>query len=344
MAEKKLKVAIVGLGAVSFAHKGGIENSKLGDLVAVCDHNGQKLDSYIEDGIKGYTDLETMLAEEELDVVHICLPHDLHTWAAKVCLDKGVHVFLEKPIAHNYQEAKEIRDYARTTPAKVAVSFQNRYNNTSAKLKELLQDQETYGRVTAIKGLVIWYRPEEYYKEKKWRGLMDRAGGGSIINQAIHTLDLIQWYGGRVKSGKAKLSQLMNYDIEVEDTAVARFELEDGVIAYFNSTNAYAVNSSVEVEVVTEKTKFKIKNGELRQYGQNGFKVLTEDIKFVDAKSYYGASHTRAINSFYQAIVDDSLDFVRLTDGLEAMLMVDLMQKSSEEDRTIYREEIETND
>lgn len=330
-----LRVGIVGLGTISYIHQIAIEQSGLAQLVAVCDTNPKTQQDYSDFAF--YTDLEEMLQKEQLDVVHVCLPHDLHKVATETIVKHGVHVFLEKPIGTSYREAFELWEAVKESPAKVGVSFQNRYNNTSQKLYELIQDEE----VVAVKGIVTWFRPESYYQAQPWRGQLDRAGGGVIINQAIHTLDLMHYIAGKIESGRAVLSNLLDYDIEVEDTATARFVFENGATGLFMATNAHIENSPIELQVITKHNKYIIKGTRLYSYDEDDvLTLLAEDEKLDGYKSYYGQGHKLCVKHLYRAIIDNTDDYVSIDAALETMLMVSLMQKSSQEDREVKAKEL----
>lgn len=281
-----------------------------------------------------------MLDQEKIDVVHICLPHHLHYPVTKICAEKGVHVLQEKPLSLDFCEGLKTAELAKKVSTKIAVCFQNRYNTTFQKLLEVLRTDET-GEIKAIKGLVAWHRPDEYYTEKPWRGRWSTAGGGTIINQAIHTLDLMQVVGGELVACKASLSNITDYNVEVEDTAVANFTFEGNRTGFYMSTNAYATNSSVELEVVTEKATYTIKNYQLYKIDFDGnVTVLAQDEQKAGTKSYYGPGHATFIQRFYQAIEEDTDDFVSVEDALPSMLMIDAMKQSSTETRTILMEEL----
>lgn len=134
---------------------------------------------------------------------------------------------------------------------------------------------------------------------------------------------------------------LLDYDIEVEDTATANYEFEDRVTGLYFATNAYAVNSTVELEVITEKRRFSINDNKLVEYNFNNEEgiLIAEDEMFESTKSYYGLGHKVAIQSFYQAVIDDSDDYITIDDALNSMLMVDMLKLSSEEKRKTYAKE-----
>lgn len=337
-----LRVAIIGLGTISYIHQLGIEESKTGELVAVSDTNPATQHDYA--GVPFYEDYKEMLEKENLDVVHICLPHDLHAPIAEICVEHGVHVFLEKPLSLTYEEGRHLSEVVSKTDYKVGVCFQNRYNRTTEELVNILKNrpESEIGRVKAVKGVVAWFRPESYYEAQTWRGEIDRAGGGTIINQSIHTLDLMHLFGGNPISGKGKLMNLTDYDIEVEDTAVANYEFEDNKTGLYFATNSYAVNSPVELEIVTDRRRFVIDNYKLYEYKINHDEgiLITSDEIFKGTKSYYGQGHQLAIKKFYQAVINDTNDYINIEEALGSMLMIDLLKESSERHEKIYAEEL----
>ncbi len=340
-----LKVAIVGIGTISYIHQWAIEECAEGELVAVCDINPSLKAKYPD--LPFYENIDELLENEKLDVVHICLPHDLHVPTAEKCLKKGVHVFLEKPVGISLEESLHLTELSASYPnVKTAVSFQNRYNQTSLKLKELLtQGSPDYevGKIKAVKGLVTWFRPKSYYEAEPWRGTWENAGGGTISNQSIHTLDLMQWFAGEdILSCQGRLMNLLDYDIEVEDTAVGRFEFEEDINGLYFATNAYEVNSSVEVEVITSRVRYLIKNNSLYLFDEEGYEgeLIVEDETFPGSKSYYGLGHKHCIQSFYRAIQEDTDDYIHLKDALPSMQMIELLKQSSATERKVYLKEL----
>ncbi|MFS0820134.1 Gfo/Idh/MocA family protein [Bacillus sp. 1P02SD] len=324
-----LKVAVVGLGDISKIHIPAIQNSSKAELVAVCDIN-EELRNTVEN-VNFYTDLEEMLNKEELDCVHICLPHYVHYSATKAVVEKGVNVFLEKPLARSAEEGMFVVDLAEQHPdVKICVSLQNRLNETFIKLKEIVDSGEL-GQVTGIKGLVTWFRPKSYYDVKPWRGKMKLAGGGVMINQSIHTLDLMQIIGGEIETIRGSIDQLVDYGYEVEDTAVANIKFKNGATGLFFATTTYATNSSVEFQVILEKGKLTIKDSVLSITDSEGVKKrLIEDSKLPGSKFYYGASHDTLINQFYDAIINNTEDYIHVQDAQKSMEMISAIRRSSE--------------
>lgn len=339
-----LKVAIVGAGTISFIHEWAINQITDSELVAVCDINAKVKGKY--PNLPFYEDFDAML-NEDIDVVHICLPHDLHVPYTKKCMEKGIHVYLEKPVGVTLDESRELLSFAENFPdVKVAVSFQNRYNKTSITLKNILANrlpEYPIGEIKAVKGLVTWFRPESYYEAEPWRGTWENAGGGTISNQSIHTMDLMQWFVGQpLISGKGSLIKLLDYDIEVEDTAVGRFEFGEDISGLYFATNAYEVNSPVEIEVITTGNNYLIKNNALYQLDEDHMdgKLIIEDETFPGSKSYYGLGHKHCIEAFYKSILENNSNYIHLKDAMPSMEMIELLKKSNELERKVYTKEL----
>lgn len=322
-----LRVAIVGLGDIAVIHLNAIKNSNV-ELVAACDIDPSK--QHMVPNANFYLDLDEMLEKEQLDVVHLCVPHDLHVPFASKCIAAKVHVMLEKPIGVNVADAKRLLDDSQAHPdTKVAICFQNRYNETIEYLKHLVTTNN-YGPLKGIKGLVLWSRTQSYYDVKPWRGEYEHAGGGVMINQSIHTLDLIQYFGGRIDYLKGITTHLTEMDIEVEDTACANIVFENGTIANYYATNAFALNTSVEFSLFFDAVTFSIIDSKLYQIDQEGNRTfLCEDAKLAGSKFYYGASHQKCIQAFYQAIEEESDHYISIADAMTSMEMIEAINHSS---------------
>ena len=332
-----LKAAVIGLGDISKIHIPIIQENPNVELVAVCDNNEALRDSV--EGVKFYTDYHVMIEEEELDCVHVCLPHYLHLPATKACVEKGIHVFQEKPLALNTEESLELLKLEEEHQnVKICICFQNRYNETFEALKEIVESGK-YGKLIGLKGLVTWFRPKDYYDVKPWRGVMKYAGGGVLINQSIHTLDLMHQLGGEISEIKGTIDNLLDYGIEVEDTAVAHLKFKNGARGLFFATNSNFGNSSVELQVQLEKGKFTIKDSILTKVNEEGQKErMVEDTKLPGSKFYYGASHMKLINHFYSCIENDTNDYVHVKDAVPSIRIIDAIRESSEINKEIKLE------
>ena len=327
-----LRVGVIGLGDVSMIHLHTIKSSEKAELVAVCYIDETK--SSLIENVNFYTDYIEMIQKEKLDCVHICLPHYLHYSVTKEVANLGVNVLLEKPLCLDIEEAEQFMELSDSTDSNICICLQNRYNNTVEKLREIIASG-VYGNVMGVKGLVAWNRPKDYYTVKPWRGKMSLAGGGVMINQAVHTLELIQLLGGKIESIKGNIDNFLNYDIEVEDTVNAIINFENGARGIFFATIANATNSSVEIEVVLENRMFSIKDSKLYRHIDGELIEIAEDERLSGAKHYYGASHGKLINRYYESLLNNTKDYIHIEDAIPSIRMIDSIRYSSQCGKTI---------
>lgn len=322
------KAAIIGLGDISKIHIPIIESSPDMVLCAVCDSNPEAKEA-APSGTAFYTDYHEMVEKERPDCVHVCLPHYLHYPVTKELVEMGCSVFCEKPVALNTEEAERFVRLEEAHPeVRITICLQNRLNESVELLKKLIESGE-YGQVVGTRGIVPWYRPAEYYRVKPWRGSWITAGGGCMINQSVHTLDLLYYLGGNMKGLKASVSQILDYGIEVEDTVTARLDYANGAKGLFFATNANYKNEAVQIAVQLERAEFRIEENILYQILPGGEKkYLTEDRKFPGTRFYYGASHEKLIRRFYQVLEEDKGDYIRVKDAEMSIRLIDAILES----------------
>lgn len=337
----KFRTGIIGLGTVSGTHRRALDCLDQVKLTAVCDVKPEKREGLLEE-IHFYQDYEEMLDKEPLDAVHICLPHYLHLPAARACGRRGIHVLLEKPSAMNTAQLRELKALEREYDFKLSVCLQNRLNPTFVKLQELV-DSGRFGRLLGVKGVAVWSRDMEYYRESPWRADMALAGGGCMINQAIHTLDQLQLLGGPIRRVSGQICSLVHRDIQVEDTAAAHIDFESGAEGTFFGTVTYVKNSSIEVQAVCEKGSLTIKDYGLYYApaeAEEEKELLVRDRRLEGAKTYYGASHVELIRGFYEMLAQGGSGFMSVQEDW-AVPLIEAIRRSSLEGRPILWKEME---
>lgn len=327
-----LRIGVIGCGVISSVHIPIIVNNNNTRLVSICDIDTDKLKGLEEKlKCKGYEDYKTMIEEENLDVVHICTPHYLHKEMIIYALEKGVNVLCEKPVVMNMKEASQVEKVLEKNTAKLGVVLQNRLNPTSITLKKYI-DEKTLGEIKGIRAFVNWYRPADYYKKSDWRGKYETEGGGVLINQAIHTLDLMQWLGGEIDwiEGSHNTRLLRDY-IEVEDTAEATLKYSNGAIGLFYATNCYVDNSPVEIEVLFEKGALRLINNTLYLQTKKSFELLAEEKVTESVKNYFGVSHGELIQNFYNAVLNDTENYVSFNEGIKVLKLIEKIRLAHSE-------------
>ena len=330
-----IRAAIIGLGDISFVHLDGILSNPEIQLVGACDLK-EELKSRVPEGTPFYTDYKQMVQEVKPDVVHNCLPHYLHYPVTKELVEMGINVFCEKPVALNVAQAEEFAALEAAHPeVKIGICLQNRMNETTEALKAIIDSGE-YGKVTGIRGFVPWYRAPEYYSVKPWRGTWQYAGGGSMINQSLHTLDLMFFLGGDIRRIHALVGQTNDYGIEVEGDVVARMEYANGARGLFFATNNNWTNESVQIRVALEKGVFHIEDNTLYKINKDSSReVICKAPVLEGIKFYYGASHTRMIERFRKAVESGSDDYIHVKDAVMVIRLMETIFQSGKEDKLI---------
>ncbi len=230
-----MRFAIIGVGNIAPIHAAAIRGVPGAELVAVATrHEGRGRAFAAEHGGVWYADYRDLLAQADADVVAICTPHDLHAPMTLAAAEAGVHVLCEKPLARNVAECDAMIAACEWASVRLGVAFQSRFEPLSLRLKDAL-DSGRLGRLLWASANTLWYRSAEYYRSGPWRGTWAQEGGGVLINQAIHAIDLLIWLAGLPERVTAR-TRTLNHDIEVEDAALAILEYADGRMGLIQAT------------------------------------------------------------------------------------------------------------
>jgi UDP-N-acetyl-2-amino-2-deoxyglucuronate dehydrogenase len=315
--------AVIGCGDVSSVHFGAIAKLDGAELVAVCDTDPGRLAAAVATyDVPGFADHLSLIAEARPDVVHIATPHSQHASLAADCLERGVNVIVEKPLAHTLAEGRMLADAATNSAAKIAVCFQNRYNATSQAMHALLSSGGL-GKVLGASATVMWQRTAGYYLDRPWRGSWTGGGGGLMMNQAIHTVDLLQWLVGDVVavSGNAS-TRFLGGTIEVEDTAEFVAEHANGARSAFYATLANAVNAPVTLDIVTEQATLSLRGDLTVTYADGSVEVVPERVAESGGRAYWGVSHELLITDFYARLGDDGPFWINPSEAEKSLRIV----------------------
>lgn len=303
---RKLRVGIVGCGNIFPMHAISIKKNKDLELVGVCDIKKDRANKEAERfETKAYYDFDTMLQEGNLDVLHICTPHYLHAPMTIKAVNHNVHVLTEKPMAINVEDGKAMIKAAKDNNKTLGVIFQNRYNKGAAFLKETL-DSGKLGKIYSAKCQVTWDRSDAYYQKSDWKGTWDKEGGGAVIDQAIHTIDLMRWFvNDEIESIDASIANRVHETIDVEDTAEGLIAFKNGIRANFHVINYNTMDSPVTIELHCEHGIATYTDGLTHiKYYDNAQEIVDADprerLDYGDVKSYWGVSHVKQINAFYE--------------------------------------------
>lgn len=321
---KTTGAAIIGCGTIFPVHADAISGLETVRLLVAADIDVEKArDAALKYGCRHTADYTEILEDPDVQVVHLCTPHYLHFPMAKAFMQAGKHVLTEKPMGMNLQECIELNEIARQAGRNLGVCLQNRYHDTSVKMKELIDSGEM-GHVLGARAFLTWSRCGNYYQQSTWRGTWEKEGGSLLMNQAIHTLDLLQWLLGDVEDVKGTISaHYLSNLIETEDTAEAVLQFRSGTRALFYASNAYVCNAPLYLEILCEQGGM-VLNGELTVSRQDGRREVFRDIPSIGFKDYWGTGHKNLIADFYDCI-HRGVPFP--INGVEGAKAVDIIQK-----------------
>ena len=236
--KKQVNFAIVGCGRIAPFHANGIKAAPSANLVAVCDIIEDKAKDFANEyGVeKWYTDAETMFNNEEIDVCCVCVPSGYHHDIAIHAANHGINVLSEKPLDVTKENMRAMIDACKKNGVKLGAIFQRRTYQAAQEVKKAVESG-AFGKITIGSASLKFYRDQEYYDSGDWRGTWELDGGGALMNQGVHGIDMISWLMDGVESVSANCQRLL-WDTEVEDTAVITLKYKNGAIGVIEGTTS----------------------------------------------------------------------------------------------------------
>ena len=230
-------IGLIGAGNISETHARAARAMPGVEISAIYGNNPEKVNRLCREfGGKAYSSLEPFLAHRPMDLVAIGSPSGLHAEQGIAAARRGLHVLTEKPIDISIERADRLIAETDKAGVKLGVFFQDRCKPDIVRVKQAVAGG-VLGKPILADARVKWYRPPEYYAKSRWRGTFALDGGGALINQAVHTLDLMQWFFGDVKSVQSACKTAL-HSIEAEDTLIATFEFTNGALGVLQATTS----------------------------------------------------------------------------------------------------------
>ena len=266
---QKIRLGILGIGNMGCTHGGFVKNGICSDfeITAIADSNPSRLEwaktQNYGQNVTFFARGEDMLDSGCIDACIIAVPHYDHTYFAMACMDRGIHVMLEKPAGVYTAQVRQMNEYAQKHPEVVfGMMFNQRTNCLYRKLRELVHSG-VYGQLRRVNWIITnWYRTQAYYDSGNWRATWSGEGGGVLMNQAPHQLDLLQWICGMPSKVYARMHFGKWHDIEVEDDVTAYLEFPNGATGVF-VTSTGDVRGTNRLELQLDRAKLVVENGEL---------------------------------------------------------------------------------
>lgn len=344
----KIRIGIIGMGNIGKHHAGYLLEGKAArcELVAVASTSPGKLESYRERGLKIFGSGEELIQSLDVDAVIIATPHYQHTSLGIAAFEAGKHVMVEKPISAHKADAEKLIAAAKKHPKQVfAGMFQLRTEPRYLKIQKLIQEGHLGDIVRVCWIITDWYRTEAYYQSGGWRATWKGEGGGVLLNQCLHNLDVLQWLCG-MPSKVRSFAQLGRYhNIEVEDNVTAYLEWGNGATGVFITSSGEAPGSN-RFEIAGTKGKVVLENNQLKftrneldmiehcRTSKVGFlkpEIWNVEMPFTDAAT----PHATLMANFAGAILDGAPLIAPGADGLGSVELANVMLYSSLIDKTI---------
>ncbi len=329
----KIKIAIIGCGRISYKHvEAVVNNSEICEITALCDPVVEKAEEKMREykeksGIeaKVYTDYKVALEQEDIQMAVIATESGYHAEIAIYCLEKGLHVLVEKPMALSTKDADSMIEIAKKNNVKLGICHQNRFNSPIQKLRKAVE-QEGFGRILNGTARILWNRNQGYYTQAPWRGTWE-LDGGTLMNQCIHNIDLLQWMmGSEVESIYSQCDTFMR-DIEGEDFGAILIRFKSGSIGIIEGTACvYPKNLEETLSIFGEKGTVcigglavnNIETWKFESEELNNQQIFNEE----EPDSVYGFGHTPLYKDFIDAINNDSEPLINGEEGKKAMEII----------------------
>ena len=335
----KIGFGIIGCGAISHMHAGAVNAIDDAVLVGCSDVNQKSLDEFSgQYGITPYSEVEMMLGDDRIDAVCICTPSGLHKKFCILCADAGKHIVVEKPMALTTAECDEIIEACRRNNVKLEVISQNRFKDAFRFVKKIVEEGYL-GRVVCADIYMKFYRSPEYYASSNWKGTWKMDGGGALMNQGIHGVDILLFIMGKVKSVFGYARTLAR-DIEVEDTASAVVEFENGAIGVIQGTTSVAPGYPRKLVINGDKGSIEVVDGDITLWDVEGLEK--PDFGAVGSKSHNDPmsfeidGHVRQITDLIKAIEGNCGTFVDQYEGRKPVELINAIYESSESGSQVF--------
>jgi len=248
--ERQFGFGIIGAGTISDIHAMAINAIPAAKLYGVYSINKNKSQAFADKyHCTSYDSLQELAADPAIDIVCICTPSGIHLDPAIACIEGGKHCMIEKPLEVTLEKCDQIIEAAQKTGVKVGVIFPSRFYESAKQLKSAIE-QNRFGDMVLGDAYVKWSRSEAYYGSAAWRGTWQLDGGGALMNQGIHSVDLLQWYMGPVKSVQAMAANRKHKGIEVEDTVVSTIQFVNGALGTIECSTAVYPGTFKRIEIM----------------------------------------------------------------------------------------------
>ncbi|KQL54280.1 oxidoreductase [Heyndrickxia shackletonii] len=332
LANGKVGFAIIGCGIIANIHAKGIQETEEAELMAVYDvKKDVAVDFAIKYGAKVYESIEEMLEVDEIDVICICTPSGIHAEETIQAAKAKKHILVEKPMAIKLEDVDRMIQTCQENEVKLGTIFPRRMSPQAKYAKQLIQEGKL-GKLSLCSAYVKLYRNQEYYDSAGWRGTWEMDGGGAMMNQGIHTVDMLQWLVGPVSSIFGKAKAILR-DIEVEDTVVSTLEFKSGALGILEITTTAVEGKGQRFEIHGEKGTLEIEEDTITRLVIEGEKI---ELPSFEPFKVIPDGHRIQIRDMALAIIKNREPIVTGVDGKHSLQMILGTYESSRSQKEIF--------
>lgn len=327
---------IVGCGMIGAVQAAAIDQIAGARLVAVCGRDpGRTSEFAARFGAAGYTDYQRFLDHRGLDIVTICTPSGLHAEQGILAARAGKHVLVEKPIETTLEKADQLIHACELAGVRLGVIFQSRFLPAARRIRQAIEEGRL-GRLILGDAYVKWYRSPEYYDPRSWHGTLDLDGGGALINQAIHTVDLLQWMMGPFESVFAVKAALRYPHIQAEDTLVASIRFQSGALGVIEAATSIKPGFKRRLEISGERGTVILDGDTISLWeveGESSDTGAAEQITDGSANpaAISNEGHRRQLEDMMTAIIEKRPPLVDGIEGRKSLELVEAAYRSAAE-------------
>lgn len=241
---------IIGAGAIAEVHARAIDTIMEAELVGVYDYEADTAATFSRKfDCRSFDSVDELCKNDRIDIVCVCTPSGLHLAPALTAINAGKHCVIEKPLETTLERCDKIIEAGVRNKVLVSGIFPMRFSRVNMELKKAI-DEGRFGRLVLGDAYIKWYRSAEYYKDVRWRSSFSSSGGGAVMNQGIHSVDLLRWFMGKVEAVSAFAGVLGHEDLEVEDVAVATLKFENGAMGVIEASTAVNPGFYRKIEIL----------------------------------------------------------------------------------------------
>lgn len=338
---------IIGCGMIARFHAKAIAEIKGAKLVACYNRTHDKANAFAtEFSCTPYDDLAAMLSRKDIDVVTICSPSGAHLEPGLEAAKAGKHVLVEKPLEVTVKRCDSLIAACEKNQVRLGTIFPSRFHKSAVLLKEAV-DANRFGKIALADAYVKWYRTQAYYDSGAWRGTWKLDGGGALMNQAIHSVDLLLWLMGDVAEVSAQVSTVAHERIEVEDVAIATVKFRSGALGVIEATTAAFPGALKKIEIAGSEGMAVLEEESLIKW--SFAKETAKDKRIVaemldntktgggasDPKAIGHAAHRELFKDFLKAVASGKPSLVEGTEGRRSVELINAIYKSAKTGKTV---------